>query len=310
LFLNRRGFNTFLYCPDCRHVFTCPNCTVSLTYHGDTGRLHCHYCDYTEKVVSTCPACGGTRVIRFGTGTERLEEEVRSHFPQAAIGRMDRDTVSGRGSREGILRRLDKREIDILVGTQMITKGHDFPHINLIGVISADLSLNLPDFRAAERTFQLLTQVSGRSGRGDVSGRVIIQTLNPEHYAVARARNHDYVSFYNDEIALRKTSAYPPFSRMITLHLSAINKDRAEQDIAVLKAKLDAIRKKERSFQRIDVMGPTRSPIEKIRGRYRWQILLKGKEIVPLHELARAILRLEKTGSLRITADVDPLNFM
>jgi primosomal protein N' (replication factor Y) len=310
LFLNRRGFNTFLYCPDCRHVFTCPNCTVSLTYHGDTGRLHCHYCDYTEKIVSACPTCGGGRVIRFGTGTERLEEEVRRHFPQAAIGRMDRDTVSVRGSREGILRRLDKREIDILVGTQMITKGHDFPHINLIGVISADLSLNIPDFRAAERTFQLLTQVSGRSGRGDVSGRVIIQTLNPEHYAVARARNHDYVSFYEDEITLRKNFSYPPFTRMITLHLSTIHNDRGERDIAALKADLDAIRKKERSFQRIDVMGPTRSPIEKIRGRYRWQILLKGREIGPLHELARAILRLDKTSSLRITADVDPLNFM
>ncbi|HPJ97275.1 MAG TPA: primosomal protein N', partial [Syntrophales bacterium] len=141
LFLNRRGFNTFLYCPDCRHVFTCPNCTVSLTYHGETGRLHCHYCDYIEPIAGTCPACGGGRVIRYGVGTERLEKEVRKHFPQAKVGRMDRDTVSGRGSREGILRRLEKREIDILVGTQMITKGHDFPHINLIGVISADLSL-------------------------------------------------------------------------------------------------------------------------------------------------------------------------
>jgi primosomal protein N' (replication factor Y) len=310
LFLNRRGFNTFLYCPDCRHVFSCPNCTVSLTYHGDTGRLHCHYCDYSEKVAASCPACGGGRVIRYGAGTERLEEEVRGHFPQAVIGRMDRDTVSGRGSREAILRRLEKREIDILVGTQMITKGHDFPHINLIGVICADLSLNIPDFRAAERTFQLLTQVAGRSGRGDVSGRVIIQALNPDHYAIARARTHDYASFYGDEIALRKTYSYPPFSRMITLHLSAVNKVQAEQDIAALKADLDAIRKKDRSFQRIDVMGPTRSPIEKIRGRHRWQILLKGKEIGPLHDLARTILPLKKAGSLRITVDVDPLNFM
>jgi primosomal protein N' (replication factor Y) (superfamily II helicase) len=310
LFLNRRGFNTFLYCPDCRHVFSCPNCTVSLTYHGDTGRLHCHYCDYSEKIATSCPACGKNRVIRYGAGTERLEEEVRGHFPKAVIGRMDRDTVSGRGSREGILRRLEKREIDILVGTQMITKGHDFPHINLIGVICADLSLNIPDFRAAERTFQILTQVAGRSGRGDVSGRVIIQALNPDHYAIARARYHDYTSFFADEIALRKTYAYPPFSRMITLHLSAVNKVPAEQDIAALKAELDAIRKKELSFQRIDVMGPTRSPIEKIRGRHRWQILLRGKEIGALHELARAILNLKKAASLRITADVDPLNFM
>lgn len=310
LFLNRRGFNTFLYCPDCRHVFACPNCTVSLTYHGDTGRLHCHYCDYSEPVSGTCPACGGGRVIRYGVGTERLEEEVRKHFPQALVGRMDRDTVSSRGSRENILRRLEKREIDILVGTQMITKGHDYPHINLIGVISAELSLNIPDFRAAERTFQLLTQVSGRSGRGEVPGRVIIQTLNPEHYAVARACNHDYASFYEDEIALRKTFSYPPFTRMVTLHLSALNREQAEKDIADLRRYLDTLRKKERPFQRIEVMGPTRSPIEKIRGRYRWQILLKGREISPLHELARAAVGLEKKGTLRITADVDPLNFM
>jgi len=310
LFLNRRGFNTFLYCPDCRHVFTCPNCTVSLTYHGDTGRLHCHYCDYIEPIAGICPACGGRRIIRYGVGTERLEEEVRKHFPQAKVGRMDRDTVSRRGSREGILRRLEKREIDILVGTQMITKGHDFPHINLIGVISADLSLNIPDFRAAERTFQLLTQVSGRSGRGEVPGRVIIQTLNPDHYAVARACNHDYTSFYQDEIALRKTFSYPPFTRMVTLHLSAIHKDQAEKDLALLKADLDHLRQQERRYQHIDILGPTRSPIEKIRGRYRWQILLKGREIGPLHDLARAVTGLEKKGSLRITADVDPFNYM
>jgi len=310
LFLNRRGFNTFLYCPDCRHVFTCPNCSVSLTYHGETGRLHCHYCDYHEPIATVCPACGKTRVIRYGFGTERLEEEVKRHFPDAAIARMDRDTVSERGSREGILRRLEKREIDILVGTQMITKGHDFPHINLIGVISADLSLNIPDFRAAERTFQLLTQVSGRSGRGDVPGRVVIQSLNPDHYAVARARKHDYASFYEDEIPLRKALSFPPFSRMVTLHFSALHREQAEKELAALKTRLDTMRQKARHFQRIEVMGPTRSPIEKIRGRYRWQILLKGRELSPLHELARSILTMGKNGSLRITADVDPMNFM
>jgi len=310
LFLNRRGFHTFFYCPDCRHGFTCPHCTVSLTYHSDTGRLHCHYCDYSEKMNAICPACGGGRVLRYGTGTERLEAEVRRHFPHASIGRMDRDTVAGRGKREGILRRLENREIDILVGTQMITKGHDFPHINLIGVISADMSLNLPDFRAAERTFQLLTQVSGRSGRGNVPGKVIIQTLNPEHYTVMKASRHDYLSFYEEEINLRKTLSYPPFSRMITLHLSATDQTRAQTDTEVLKKDLTAIRNRERSYQRIEVIGPTRSPIEKIRGRYRWQIILKGKEIAPLHGLAREILNLGKAGALTIAADVDPFNFM
>jgi len=310
LFLNRRGFHTFFYCPDCRHVLSCPHCTVSLTFHADTGRLHCHYCDHNEKMNPTCPACGGGRVLRYGAGTERLEAEVMRHFPHASIGRMDRDTVTGRGNREEILKRLEKREIDILVGTQMITKGHDFPHINLIGVISADMSLNIPDFRAAERTFQLLTQVSGRSGRGDIPGRVIIQTLNPDHYAVMKASRHDYLSFYEEEINLRKTFSYPPFSRMITLHLSAVDQARAQLDMAALKTELTAIRNRERAYKRIEVIGPTRSPIEKIRGRYRWQIILKGKEITPLHGLARAILLLEKAGSLRITADVDPLHFM
>ena len=310
LFLNRRGFHTFFYCPDCRNGFSCPHCTVSLTFHSDTNRLHCHYCDYSEKMRETCPACGGGRVLRYGTGTERLEAEVRRHFPQAAIGRMDRDTVAGRGNREEILRQLEKREIDILVGTQMITKGHDFPLINLIGVISADLSLNVPDFRAAERTFQLLTQVSGRSGRGDVPGRVIIQSLNPDHYAVMKASRHDYPSFFEEEIKLRKNFSYPPFSRMITLHLSAVDPVRAQRDMEVLKMDLTAIRNRERSYQRIEVIGPTRSPIERIRGKYRWQILLKGKEIKSLHGLAREILRLGKTGSLRIIPDVDPLHFM
>ncbi len=310
LFLNRRGFHTFVHCPDCGHVFRCSNCSVSLTYHSETDRLHCHYCDHQSPVATVCSLCGKNRIIRYGIGTERLEEEVKKYFPNAVIARMDRDSISRRGSREDILKRLERRDIDILLGTQMITKGHDFPHINLIGVISADLSLNMPDFRAAERTFQLLTQVSGRSGRGETPGRVVIQTLNPDHYAIIRARSHDYISFYEDEMALRKTLSFPPFSRMITLHFSTLHREKGEKDLAVLKSTLDSLQEKERRFRHIQVMGPIRSPIEKIRGRHRWQILLKGRETGPLHELARTILLMDKKGPLRITADVDPLNFM
>jgi primosomal protein N' (replication factor Y) len=310
LFLNRRGFHTFLFCPECRQVLSCPNCAVSLTYHGETSCLHCHYCDYQTTVLSLCPACGGGRVLRYGAGTERLEQEVKRLFPQATLARMDRDSVSRRGKRDDILKSLEKREIDILVGTQMITKGHDFPHIRLVGVIAADLSLNVPDFRAAERTFQLLTQVSGRSGRGETPGRVIVQTLNPDHYAIARAKNHDYLSFYEDEIALRRTLGFPPFSRMITLHLSATHAGKAEREIGVLKERIAEIRRKNGFYQRISLVGPIPAPIAKIRGRYRWQILLKGREIAPLHDLATEILHLERDHALRITADVDPVNFM
>ncbi len=310
LFLNRRGFNTFLYCPDCRQALSCPHCTVSLTYHSETGRLHCHYCDHQTQAVSLCPSCGGRRVFRYGTGTERLEEEVRRLFPKAVIGRMDRDAVSRRGSRERILERLESREIDVLVGTQMITKGHDFPHITLVGVICADLSLNIPDFRAAEKTFQLLTQVAGRSGRGEAPGRVIIQTLNPDHYAIARAGFHDYASFFEDEIALRQAFAYPPFTRMITLHLSALDKAPAEREMAILKETLKVLQESNRYYEQIAVIGPTRAPIETIRGRHRWQIILKGREIKPLHGLARTLIEQNRSRTLQIAADVDPLNFM
>ena len=308
LFLNQRGFHTFFYCSDCRRTISCPNCTVSLTYHKKTESLHCHYCDYQEKAPSLCPFCGKERIIRYGTGTERLEMEVRRHFPQAVIGRMDRDTATGK-NREAILEGLEKREIDILVGTQMITKGHDFPHINLVGIISADLSLNIPDFRAAERTFQLLTQVSGRSGRGEIPGRVIIQTMNPDYYVLQKARDQDYHSFYQSEIKLRKMLTYPPFSRIVALHLSAAHKGKAEKAIETLKQDMEAIKKKG-DYKAIEIIGPSHSPLEKLRGQYRWQILLKGKNISHLHNLAQDIILAHKSGMLKITPDVDPVRFM
>jgi len=308
LFLNQRGFHTFFYCSDCRHTISCPNCAVSLTYHRKTEMLRCHYCDHYEKAHSICPICGKERIIRYGTGTERLEAEVRRHFPNAIIGRMDRDTVTGK-NREKILLALEKREIDILVGTQMITKGHDFPYINLVGIVSADLSLNIPDFRAAERTFQLLTQVSGRSGRGDIPGRVIIQTVNPNYYVLQKARDQDYHSFYQSEIKLRKTLIYPPFSRIVSLHISASHKNKAEKAIEMLKQNIGMIRRKS-IYKTIEIIGPSHSPIEKLYGQYRWQIPLKGKNIPHLHNLAQDIILANKSKTLRITPDVDPIRFI
>ena len=308
LFLNRRGFHTFLFCPDCGHVFVCPSCDLALTHHAAMEILKCHHCDFTAKPPGICPACRGNHVRSHGAGTERVEKEAKKLFPEARIVRMDSDTTTRKGDLERILRGLDRGEIDILVGTQMITKGHDFPEITLVGVLAADASLNIPDFRAAERTFQILTQVSGRGGRGDQPGRVVVQTFNPGHYAIRRAQEHNYAGFYADEIPLRRELGYPPFSRLIGIHFSCPKKAEGKKAVA-------AIGKRARELAvtiadgKINVIGPAESPLARLRGRYRWQMLLRGKEIGPLHLLAEKLL--EGAGSgLEIQVDVDPIHFM
>jgi primosomal protein N' (replication factor Y) len=222
---------------------------------------------------------------------------------------MDSDTTSRKGETERILQALDRRKIDILVGTQMITKGHDFPEITLVGVLAADASMNIPDFRAAERTFQLLTQVSGRGGRGDQPGRVVIQTFNPNHYAIRRAQEHDYVGFYEDELPLRRELGYPPFSRLIGLHFSSLKKEEGKKAVA-------EIGKRAREMAgtlaggKADVIGPAESPLARLRGRYRWQMLLRGKESRPLHLLAEKLIEGAERNGLEIRVDVDPVHFM
>ena len=222
---------------------------------------------------------------------------------------MDSDTTTRTGDSERILRGLDRGEIDILIGTQMITKGHDFPAITLVGVVAADASLNIPDFRAAERTFQILTQVSGRGGRGDQPGRVVIQTFNPGHYAVRRAQEHDYAGFYADELPLRRQLAYPPFSRLIGLHFSSLKKEEGKRAVAKIGA-----RAREMALTmtggKTEVIGPAESPLARIRGRYRWQLLLRGKESGPLHLLAQKLMEGAGRDGLEIQVDVDPVNFM
>jgi len=309
LFLNRRGFHTYLFCPDCGHVFSCPNCDISLTHHASERVLKCHHCDFTAQSAALCPSCKGSRVRSYGAGTERVEEEVKKLFPAARIARMDSDTTTRPGDSERILRGLDRGEIDILIGTQMITKGHDFPAITLVGVVAADASLNIPDFRAAERTFQILTQVSGRGGRGDQPGRVVIQTFTPGHYAVRRAQEHDYAGFYADELPFRRQLAYPPFSRLIGLHFSSLKKEEGKKAVTAFGARA---RELARTMigGKAEVIGPAESPLARIRGRYRWQLLLKGKESRSLHLLAQRLM--EETGrdGLEIQVDVDPVNFM
>ncbi|HUH67144.1 MAG TPA: primosomal protein N' [Syntrophales bacterium] len=306
LFLNRRGSYTFIFCFDCGYVFKCLNCAVSMTYHASEGNLKCHYCDYVVSPSVSCPECKGKRIRSYGLGTEKLEEEVKRLFPLARIARMDSDTTSKRGSHERILTAFDRRDIDILVGTQMIAKGHDFPYVTLVGVISADTSLNIPDFRAAERTFQLLTQVSGRGGRGESPGRVIVQTFNPGHCAIVRAKNHDYMGFYDDELVLRDSLAYPPFTRIVNLQCSSLSKARGIEALRKLKDSLSAHRLK----GKVVAIGPAESPISRIKGRYRWQLLLKGKDIRTVHALARDIISGVSGTALDIRVDVDPLNFM
>jgi len=280
LFLNRRGFNTY------------------------------HYCDFSIKAPPACPECGGGRILSYGLGTERLAAEVQGLFPQARVGRMDSDTTSARGSHERILSALDRGEIDILVGTQMITKGHDFPDVTLVGVVSADTTLNMPDFRAAERTFQILTQVAGRSGRGEQPGAVVIQTLNPGHYAIQRTREHDFAGFYEDEIALRRDLQYPPFSRMINLIVSGTDKDRVEKGAARLGQKAKKLAAGDDVKARLTVIGPMEAPLAKVRGRYRWQLLVRGKQVRPLHAFVRRLVEGSDIQGCEIRVDVDPVNFM
>jgi primosomal protein N' (replication factor Y) len=310
LFLNRRGFANFILCPDCGHTFKCPNCSVTLTHHLRDRSLQCHYCDYRIPAPGDCPKCQGHRLQGMGIGTERLEQEIRLLFPETQVARMDRDTTSRRRSHLQILKRLESGNIDILVGTQMIVKGHDFPNVTFVGVVSADTSLHFPDFRSSERTFQLLTQVAGRAGRGEVFGEVVIQTFNPDHYSILRAKDQDYMGFYREEIEFRKALEYPPFSRFINFRLVGNNEKRtkgmAEEMGRIGKSLLKKTHGKE-----IEILGPSTAPFAKMRGKFRWQMLAKGKSPQLLHRFAKELsYRMDlllKGKGVDLDIDVDPV---
>lgn len=275
LFLNRRGYSTFVLCRECGHSMRCPECDVALTYHVAGSNIRCHYCDYEEPVPSVCPNCGGRYIKYFGAGTQKIEGEVRRVFPHARTVRMDTDTTRRKGAHEEIVGRFKKGEYDILVGTQMVAKGLDFPNVTLVGVISADTCLNLPDYGAGERTFQLLTQVAGRAGRGEKEGHVVVQTYSPDHYAIQLGRTHDYTGFYNEEIACRNEGGYPPFSRLILVVVSGKSLKPLEKYAIVLARTLQAKIRGAGQLQSIRVLGPAPCALAKVRGMYRWQILLK-----------------------------------
>lgn len=309
LFLNRRGFATYLVCEACGHVLRCPNCEVTLTYHRGRGRNVCHYCDYSVMAPAICPGCQGSEITLLGRGTERVQEEVQALYPLARVSRMDRDTTKGKGGHARVLKELEDGTVDILIGTQMIAKGHDFPGVTLVGVVSADASLNLPDFRSAERTFQLITQVMGRAGRGDRPGRVLVQTLAPEHYALTCAVAHDFEGFYEKEIAFREDVGYPPFAHLASLTISSVSPAQAESASDEAAGLLRKIKNDCRL--RVEILGPVNAPLSKVRGRFRRQILLKGRERSELHKLLFHFRGgYTHSSTVRMVVDVDPVEML
>jgi primosomal protein N' (replication factor Y) len=285
----------------------CANCSLTLTYHKRDRRLLCHYCGYAEKVPSVCPKCASDHIYFLGVGSEKVEEELHRAFPAARIARLDRDTVTGKRQYETILQDFRDGHFDILVGTQMIAKGHDIPNVTLVGVISADIGLGMPDFRAAERTFQLLTQVAGRAGRGSVPGIVLIQTINPDHYAVRMAAAQDYQAFYEKELHFRRMMHYPPFSAMANVLVRAEKKEMAMRMSSELGLLLSP------PPEKLKIMGPAEAPVPRLKNEYRYQFLVKASSRKALNELlgrVRAFAVERKWGATALVIDVDPLTLM
>ena len=305
LFLNRRGFSTFVSCRSCGYVFHCEDCDISMTYHKN-GFLVCHYCGKTKKQPNLCPKCGSKYVKFFGAGTERVEEEVRRYFKNARILRMDVDTTRAKDSHEKIYNAFKAREADILIGTQMVSKGLDFPNVTLVGILAADMSLNLPDYRAAERSFQIITQVAGRAGRGDKEGEVIVQTYTPEHYSLQYAKKYDYENFYEKEFTIRAMMGYPPFGRILLINGSGKNEDELRKQMIYLGEK---VKEKAEEFGGLEVLGPTPCIIYRIKENYRWQIIIKGEFSSKFSKSIKDILY-DKANNvyndIRVSMDINP----
>ncbi|PZD93247.1 primosomal protein N' [Paenibacillus sambharensis] len=318
LLLNRRGYSTFVMCRSCGYTAGCPHCEISLTFHQKSRALRCHYCGHTERSPETCPSCGSEHIRFFGTGTQRVEEELAKLFPGIRVIRMDVDTTTEKGSHEKLLSRFGKRQADVLLGTQMVAKGLDFPYVTLVGVIAADTSLHLPDFRAAEKTFQLLTQVAGRAGRHELPGEVIIQTYTPEHYSVLTSQRHDYESFVREELKQRRILSYPPYCRLILVTLSheqlpqlvSVSEKFAEE-LRVLAAEAGVLVSLDsREADAMEVLGPVASPIPRLKDRYRFQCMIKYRGAVDAAALVKQAARPHMEGSaagkVLIGIDVDP----
>ena len=315
LFLNRRGYASFPVCSACGQPMRCKHCDISLTLHRRSNAYRCHYCGYSRSAVSKCDVCGSDKIKLLGLGTEKLEGMVAKLFPRARLARMDRDTTTRKGSVLKLLKGLRDNTTDILVGTQMVAKGHDFPNITLVGIICADLSLSFPDFRAGERTFQLLAQVAGRAGRGARPGRVILQTYNPDHFSIDAARHQDFISFYNQEIGFRKALNYPPFSRVIQLKISGTDPRETKKHALTLGDRCQSLKASAIArYQGIEIMGPIEASLTRIARRYRWQILLKGSKARKLHQFINQLMSENPAGlgrpQVQVAIDVDPFFMM
>jgi primosomal protein N' (replication factor Y) len=311
LFLNRRGFASALQCLVCGEPAGCPSCSVSLTLHRRRGALLCHHCGYARAARdTTCQACGVGALAALGLGTERVEAEIARLFPHARVGRLDRDTTTRKGAHRRILDAWSTGNLDVLIGTQMVAKGHDVPGVTLVGVLLADVALSMPDFRAAERAFQLLTQVAGRAGRGDRPGRVIVQTYRPGHHSLVAAAAHDYASFAPAELEARREVGYPPFVRLAILRLEGPDADRTG-DFA------EALARRVRdtcNATGVVLRGPAPAPLERLRDRFRWQLVLSAARARALHEVIRSIQSAWRASSeartIRLVVDVDPVSML
>lgn len=305
LFLNRRGFATVVMCPQCRHVLSCQDCSVALVYHSDGDRLRCHACGRVYPPRPACPQCGAACVRLAGAGTQRVEEELKKYFPRAGILRLDQDAARKRGGTEETLRTFGRGEAEILIGTQMVAKGMDFPKVTLVGIISADTALHLPDFRAEERAFQLIVQVAGRAGRGDRPGLVLVQTLHGDHPVIRLARAQDYLGFYQRELEQRRALGYPPFRRLAGIVLSGKNPERTQAS-----AEEAARRLRRLAASGDEVLGPAPSPRERIAAETRWRILIKSAGVGQRRRLLDELGNLSLPPGVRIFLDVDPLSMI
>ena len=313
LFLNRRGYSTFVMCRNCGYVAKCKNCNISLTYHSYEKKLKCHYCGYEENLVTTCPECGSNKIRYFGTGTQKLEQEIQKEFPNASIIRMDIDTVTKKNSHEEILNKFREENIDILIGTQMVVKGHHFPNVTLVGVIAADSSLNIDDYRANERTFEILTQVAGRAGREkDSKGKVIIQTYNPDNFSIICSKKQDYKMFYQTEILIRKQLKYPPFCDIIVIGFNGLNENEI---IDISKKTYNYLEKQFNNIKNdnneIKIFKPMPAPIDKIQNRYRYRIIIKANMDEKINKILNDYLKevyQKNLKDIRISVDVNPNN--
>lgn len=309
LLLNRRGFSSVLICCECGKAIRCPSCSVSLTFHKSEAKLKCHYCGFLCRPSDTCPSCSSIELKLLGSGTQKIEEELQERFPEARMKRMDSDTVKGRDAYDTLLQQVDRREVDILLGTQMVAKGHDFPAVTLVGVVDADTGLNLPDFRSSEKTFQLITQAAGRAGRGTLGGEVIIQTMNPNHYSIQHSKTHDYESFYSQEIAYRIELRYPPISRLIKLEIKSVKEEHAAEASKTAQNRIRSLMR----GKEVTLLGPAPAPLARVRGQYRFHLLLLSQQRDKIRTLAlegRNAVEEKYGRKCRVSIDVDPVNLM